>query len=103
MFCVPISCCNYIPLRVLVLLLVVTFMAGIPVSGQQLSLGNRHISDTGYIYLHSGCKTLLRIPVMLYNRPDSSDITAVRAVRKSNVGACTGAYSFFSSTWECAV
>lgn len=57
-------------------------MAGMPVSGQQLSLGNRNISDTGYFYIHSGCKTLLRIPVMLYNRPDSSDITAVRAVRK---------------------
>ncbi|HEY9260044.1 hypothetical protein, partial [Chitinophaga sp.] len=69
-------------MRALVLLLVVTLIAGIPVLGQQLSLGNRHISDTGYLYIHSGCKTLFRIPVMLYNRPDSSDITAIRAVRK---------------------
>lgn len=59
-------------------MLIAVLFAGIPASGQLLSLGSRNVSDTGYLLIHGNCKTLLRIPVVLYSRADSADITAVR-------------------------
>lgn len=49
-----------------------------PASGQHLSLGNANICDTGYFFIHGGCKMLVRVPVALYSRPDSADVTGVR-------------------------
>ncbi|MFY0254919.1 hypothetical protein ACDQ55_13310 [Chitinophaga sp. 30R24] len=65
-------------MRVHIVLLIVTLFAGITATGQRLSMGDRNVIDTGHFFVHSGCKSLVGIPVVLYGRPDSSDITAVR-------------------------
>jgi hypothetical protein len=64
-------------------ILIVTLFAVKIAMGQRLSMGARNINDTGYFYIHGGCKQLIRIPVALYGRPDSADVKAVRVwVRK---------------------
>ncbi|MFY0255154.1 hypothetical protein ACDQ55_14495 [Chitinophaga sp. 30R24] len=45
-------------------------------------MGNRYVADTGYYYIHSGCKGLVSISVPLFSRPDSANITAVRLVSR---------------------
>jgi hypothetical protein len=52
-------------------------------SAQQLSLKGSHAQDTGYLFIHSGCKALIRIPVALYSQEEN--ITAVRVRERKPV------------------
>jgi hypothetical protein len=65
-----------------ILLLIVTLIPGITVYAQLLSLDGKPASDTGYLYMHNGSKILSRIPIALYHRSDSADVTAIRATAR---------------------
>ncbi|MBS0030639.1 hypothetical protein ACTJJ0_24250 [Chitinophaga sp. 22321] len=65
-------------MKISLYILVVTLFAAKTVIGQRLSMGERNVNDTGYFYIHGGCKQLIRISVALYDRPDSADVKAVR-------------------------
>ncbi|PSL46717.1 hypothetical protein CLV51_103698 [Chitinophaga niastensis] len=71
-------------MKIYIVILIVTLFAGIPAIGQRLSLGDKNAFDTGYFFIHGGCKVLVRVPVALYSRPDSTDVAGVRVfIRKT--------------------
>lgn len=72
-------------MRVFVVLFLIPLFAVNAAVAQRLSLDKRAVSETGYFFIHGGCKVLIPVAVSLYSSVDSADISAVRVVERKKI------------------